>query len=425
MKKSAPRKRLWIWLTVGIALAAAIGAGVYYFTGEKPAAIQLDKVTRGQLSQIVTASGRANPAIKVEISANISAEIRKLYVKEGDRVAKDQPLVLLDSRRYEASNSQSLAAMRAAAAQVRLAAANADLAAKTRERQTELFKQNMTSKEALDTAETQHDVATATLEAARHAVSQAEAALNVTSDDLSKTLIRSPMDGVITRLPKQEGEMAIGNMFTRDVIMDVSNPNEIEATVDVDEADVASLKIGNAATVKIDALPGKKFDGKVIEIAGSAKINQLGTQEQTVSFEVKVLLSGDTAAIRPGMSATAEIVTATKEDVLQAPIQCVTMRDPEALAKLADKKHKKTGGDADLGISSDMNKMKEMVFAVRDGRVQPIWVKPGISSDTHIELTGDGLAEGQELACGPFKTVNRELKPGDRVEVKAEKGPGK
>ena len=419
MKKTNTRKRKIIWLIVALIIAAIIGVVLYVTSGEKAIKVQSDKVTKGELSQVVSASGHVNPAIKVEISANISGEIQKIHVREGDAVAKGQILVELDNRRYLATNEQSSAALKASKAQLRLSEAQLEMAEKTFQRQEELLSKKLTTKEAFDNAKTQLDVARASRDATRDAIRQAEAGLNLSADELGKTTIRSPMEGVVTRLQKEEGEIAIGSTLTRDVIMVIADPGQMVAEVEVDEADIVNVRLNNAAKVEVDALPGQKFDGKVIEIAGAATVNELAAQTQqdtTVTFAVKVLLEGDISKIRPGMSATADIITETKQDVFQVPIQCLTMRDPATLDKQTEPAKSKPGEDAGA-VLGDITKMKEVLFAIVDHRVKPVWVETGISSDTHYEISGEGLTENMEVVSGPFKTLNRELKPGDLVEV--------
>lgn len=429
MAKKTPRKhRKWLYLILALVVIAGIVGAVIVLTGKDEIAVQSGKVTQGELTQLVSASGRVNPATKVEISANVSAEIRQIHVREGDRVQRGQMLVSLDSRRYQANNQQAQAAVQAARAQARLAEARLELAKKTLKRTRELFDKKLASTEVLDAAETEVAVLEAGAQAARDSARQAAAGSKVTSDELAKATIVSPMDGVVTRLNKEEGEIALGSTFARDVIMEISDPARIIATVDVDEADIVDIELGDRATVEIDALPDVKFAGQVVEIAGSASVSLLGTQEETVSFEVEVLLEGDTSKTRPGMSATADIVTEVKTSVFQVPIQCVTMRDPEALKKAAEEGEPEAedatpaeeapeAKDTGAAVIGDITKMKELLFAIVDGAAQPLWVETGISSDTQMEVTGEGLAADQEIICGPFKTLNRELKPGDLVTV--------
>lgn len=422
MKQKRSRRRKWVWrILILLLLGGGIGGYFYFTSGEKAIPVQSGEVTKGELSQVVSASGRVNPMLQVEISANISAEIRQLHVKEGDPVKKGQTLASLDSQRYLANNEQSDAGLKAARAQVQQSKAQLELAQKNFDRQQKLYEQNHVTKEALDAMETQLTVAQATLAAAQFQVNQAQAGSRISGDELSKTTVVSPMDGMVTRLVKDEGEIALGSTFARDVIMEISDLNKIVATVDVDEADVVRVKLGNKASIEIDALPDVKFEGEVIEIAGSATVSQLGTQEETVSFQVKVLLKGDTSKIRPGMSATADIVTDTKTDVFQVKIQCVTMRDPEQEAATIEEKPAPKGkDDAGAAIIGDLSKMKELVFAIEDNRIKPVWIETGISSEKNIEIRGEGLTEGMPVVCGPFKTLNRQLKPGDLIEVKSD-----
>jgi len=422
MKRKRSRPRKWLWrLLILLLLGGGVGAYLLFSSGEKPVPVQSGEVAKGELSQIVSASGRVNPEVQVEISANISAEIRAIHVREGEEVAKGQTLVSLDSQRYQANSQQTDAGLKAARAQERQAEAQLALAQKNFERKKQLSTESHITKEALDAAETELTVARANLDTARFQVNQAQAGSRISGDELSKTTIVSPIAGVVTRLIKEEGEIALGSTFARDVIMEISDMTKIVATVDVDEADVVRVTIGDRATVEIDALPDTKFEGEVMEIAGSATVSQLGTQQETVSFEVKVLLKGDTSAIRPGLSATADIITETKDDVFQVKIQCLTMRDPDQeITASEDKSSAKEKDDTGPAIIGDLSKMKNVLFAIENERIKPVWIETGISSDTHIEITGEELAEGMQIVCGPFKTLNRQLQPGDLVEVKSE-----
>ena len=209
---------------------------------------------------------------------------------------------------------------------------------------------------------------------------------------------------------KEAGEMVVGSGFTRDVIMTVADLSMMEVEVEVDESDVPDVKIGQPAKVIVDAFPKAKFEGAVTAIANSAMIAAVGTQEETTSFNVTIRLSGDIARLRPGMSGTAEIVTATKTDVLAVPIQCLTMRDPEA-----DPNKPVSMLRADL--------LKEVVFTATDGRAAMVQVTIGISSDFDMAIEGE-LEPGTQLICGPFKVLNKELKVGDLLDVKDEAAVG-
>ena len=190
----------------------------------------------------------------------------------------------------------------------------------------------------------------------------------------------------------------------------VADLSSMEVQVEVDENDVPNVKLGQKTIVTVDAFPKKEFDGKVMAIANSAKVTAVGTQQETTSFDVTVLLTGSLEGLRPGMSSTAEIVTNTEENVLSVPIQCLTMRDPKA-----DPKKPANMLRADL--------LEEVVFTTTDGRAAMVPVKTGISSDFDIKIEAD-LEPGISLVCGPFKVLNKELKAGDLLDIKDEAAIG-
>ncbi|HPQ70145.1 MAG TPA: efflux RND transporter periplasmic adaptor subunit [bacterium] len=447
MAKKAKKRfyRKWWFRILVLAVVGLTVLIVYSALQEPKVMVQTGKVAKGELTQVVSASGRVNPAVEVEISANIAGEITKINTREGEHVEKGQVLVTLDNQRYAASHDQARSLLEVAKTELARTKAQHDLAASSFARSQELFKQKLISQEALEVSETEFKVAKAALKAAKDNIRNANAGLQISGNELSKTVIRSPIDGVVTSLKKEEGEIAIGSTFTRDVIMIVSDPNHFVATVDVDEADIVDIEIGDDATVELDAFPDNKFQAKVIEIAGSATVSSQGLQEETVSFQVKVLLDGDTAQIRPGMSATADIVTEKKADVLHVPIQCVTMRDPQQLAKEENKDKKPeeasptpvaneeatpaateeaTEKTAPAEAPGSIKRLKELLFAIKDNRAVPVWITTGISSETQIEIEGEQVAEGMEIVCGSFKTLNRELKPNDLLEIEPEGKPG-
>lgn len=446
MAKKAKKRfyQKW-WFRIFVVAVIALTAFIVYSEMQEPKVmVQVGKVTKGELTQIVSASGRVNPAVEVEISANIAGEITKINTREGEQVQKGQVLITLDNQRYAASHDQAQSLLELAKADLERAKAQHDLAASSFARSKQLHQQKLISQEALEISETELKVAKTQSDAARDNIRKARAGMKISGNELSKTIIRSPIDGVVTSLRKEEGEIAIGSTFTRDVIMVVSDPNHFVATVDVDEADIVDIEIGDDATVELDALPDTKFQAKVIEIAGSATISSQGLQEETVSFQVKVLLEGDTSHIRPGMSATADIITEQKQDVLQVPIQCITMRDPQLLTKQMNKDQTPAAddpaateqtptaetespadeNDSNIAVGGSISRLKELLFAIQDNRSVPVWITTGISSETNIEVEGEKVAEGLQIVCGSFKTLNRTIKPGDLLETEPEEQNG-
>ncbi|MDZ7262849.1 MAG: efflux RND transporter periplasmic adaptor subunit, partial [candidate division KSB1 bacterium] len=282
-------------------------------------AVQTDKVKRGDITQTVSGSGKVQPEVEVKISANVAAEIIKLHVKEGDPVKKGQLLVELDKARYEAAVDRARSNLKSAEANLKKAQSDY-------KRVQDLFEKNLSSLADLENAE-------ASLQLAESNVAQAKASLTQAEDDLSKTIIRSPIDGIVTKLNKEEGEIALGSQFQADVIMTVADLSRMEVVTEIDENDVVLISLGDEAKIEVDAVPDTSFKGIVSEIAHSATIRGRGTQEEVTNFEVSVAIKENVEKLRPGMSATVDISTETHKDVLHVPIQCVTVRMPDEFKK--------------------------------------------------------------------------------------------
>lgn len=411
---------------IGIVLVAIIAVVVVLNMGgneEKGIEVQLAKVTRGTLVKTVTASGKIQPATDVKISANISARITKLGVKEGDKVSKGQFLVALDRTNYEASVNSAKASLSAAEADVRRNLANVKKAQADYDRTKELVDKELSSASELDVVEAELNSSKALMDASKDQVLQAQAMLDRALDDLSKTTIYAPMSGTISLLNKEVGEIALGSQFQEDVIMVVSNLTTMEALVDVDENDVVSVAVGDTANIEVDALPERVIKGLVTEIASSAKISGEGSTDQKTEFEVKITVIENVTELRPGMSATTDIITDVKENVLSVPIQSVTVRTPQTL------KRKKSieGGDG-VAVADDSatqhyvpNKdgLVEVVFTVKDGIAEARQVKTGIQSESHIEIFA-GLDEGDEVVIGSYRAISKDLENGSDVTLEKE-----
>ena len=403
MKKAT---KIVVWAAVALTLAGIAGVVARSAMAEKKVTVYTRPVERKTIVQAVSASGKVQPVVKVEISAYVSAEITQLPVQEGQRVKAGDLLVELDSTRYKATRDGYGAAVTAAQSQLKLARINLEQARRDLERVQSLHAQGLTSKAEVEAAQTKLDAQHAVVRSAQDDVQRAAAQLRLAGDDVSKTVLRSPIDGVIIALNKEAGEMVVGSGFTRDVIMTVADLSAMEVLVEVDENDVPHVKRDQKATVTVDAFPKDKLEGVVTAIANSAKVKAAGTQEETTSFEVSIRLTAPLAGVRPGMSATAEIVTASKDGVLSVPIQCLTMRDPAA--------------DAQQSVSMmQADRLEEVLFPVEGGRATLVPVETGISSDFDIEVKA-ALEPGTQLVCGPFKVLNKELKAGDLLDVKDE-----
>jgi len=411
MKK---KKKIIIILGVVVVVAIIIVANVLK-SGEKTYKVQADKVQKSDITSVATANGKIAPITDVKISAYVPAKIIRLPVEEGDLVKRGQLLVQLDDTEYRAATNQ-------AKAQLASAKASLEQAQLVYERKKELFEKKLSSKEQYDMAKTDLDLAKA-----RH--EQAVASLDQAKYNLSKTTITSPMNGIVTSLNAEVGEIVmIGTMNNPGtVIMAVSDMSEIEAEVEVDETDIAEVKLGQEAEIEIDAYPDTLFKGEVTEIGHSARISGLGTQDQVTNFLVKVKLLDEVPRIRPGMSASVDITTNSRVDALNVPIQAVVMRE-EKSDTLTAKEKEKEGALASAntlpkkGNKKGKKEKKEVegVFVVKEGRAKFVEVKTGIADQQNIELVS-GINEDDMVVTGTYKIL-RTLKDGDKVKVTEKKG---
>ncbi|MCK5740525.1 efflux RND transporter periplasmic adaptor subunit, partial [bacterium] len=293
--------------------------------------VQTAKVEQQKIVETVTATGRIQPKTQVKISADVAAKITKLDVKEGEWVKKGRFLVQLDQERYQAAVESAVANLRSVESNVQLTKENLLKTERDYVRTKELFEKQLESQAMLDQAYAAFRVEKARYTSTLAQVEQAKAILKQANDDLSKTTIFSPMAGTISELNKEVGEIALGSQFQEDVIMVISNLAGMEAQVNVDENDIVAVTIGDSAKIEVDALPDHPFNGIISEIASSATITGSGTTEQKTEFEVKITVLEPGKKLRPGMTASADIITETREAVIGVPIQCVTVRTGKQL----------------------------------------------------------------------------------------------
>ena len=410
-KKS--KKKIIIFSAIGVVV---IALGLIVFLGSKKEPItpvQVEKVSRRTITQVVTATGKIQPEVQVKISPEVSGEIVALPVKEGQRVKRGDLLMKIKPDVYVAQRDQWAAG---------LLQAKASLTRTEPEfkRIESLYKKGLVS-------DTEHDQARAAFESSRAAYAQAKASLDQAEENLKKTTVLSPMDGSVSQLNSELGERVLGtNQFQGTDVMTIADLSRMEARVDVSENDVVLVSVGDTARVAVDAFGDKKINALVYEIANTAKSKGLGTQEEVTNFEVKMRIVDRSVALRPGMSMTGDIETETKQNVLSVPIQSVTTRMPKTEMK---------DGQAEGGQGGAMpvsnpsvrargeNKPKEIVFVVDNGVVKAIPVKRGISNDSHVEVV-EGVSEGAEVVSGSYKAINRELEDGSKVRVEEQKKVG-
>jgi HlyD family secretion protein len=373
--------------------------------------VQTEKVKKDRIVQTVTATGRIQPKTQVKISADVAAKIIGLHVKEGDWVEKGQLLVELDRERFEASVESAEANMRAVEANANLVKENMIKVEKDHARTKELFSKNLESQATLDQAYAAYMVEKARYQSSLEQVDQAKAALKQARDDFSKTTIFAPMEGTISKLNKEVGEIALGSQFQEDVIMIVSNLAGMEALVDVDENDIVTVQMMDSATIEVDALPDLVFRGTVSEIANSAKITASGTADQKTEFEVKISIDEPGTQLRPGMTASADIITEIHEDVMVVPIQSVSVRTPKQLMGNTN-----TDSSDTNKYNPDKDGFVQIVFVVNDNHTKAIQVETGIQSETHIEIT-EGLNPDDVIVTGNYRAISQSLQNDSKVIV--------
>ena len=281
-------------------------------------------------------------------------------------------------------------------------------------RSNELFTKGLISKSEVEGASTTYEVAKAQYE-------QAEAALKQSDENLNKTSIYAPMDGIISSLKVELGERVLGtSQFQGTEVMTVADLSRMEARVDVGENDVILISVGDTARVEVDAFPDRKLTGVVYQIGNTAKTKGLGTQEEVTNFEVRIRIIDKDVILRPGMSMTATVETETKNNVIAVPIQSVTTRSQ-------NKEKEKKGPDEstemaanDSRIKQTHEKVQEVVFVVENNVAKTVVVKRGISNDAYTEIVS-GLDENKQIVSGSYKAINRELEDGSKVKVEETK----
>ena len=373
-------------------------------------AVETEQAGRRQVVQTVTATGKIQPMIQVNISADVSAKITRLEVEEGEWIEQGTLLVELDREAYLAAVESAEANLSAAQANANLARENMVKAEKDYVRTKELFDRNLESQSVLDTVYAAAEVEKARYQSVLDQGEQAKAALRQARDALAKTTIYAPMSGTVSMLNKEIGEIALGSQFQEDVILEISNLEGMEALVDIDENDIVSVSIGDEAEIEVDALPDVKLKGRVTEIANSAKSSGAGTTDEKTEFEVKVAVIDPVAELRPGMTASAEIVTKVCDDCLSVPIQSVAVRTLDQIGAEGAEE-----GD-DGRFTPDSEGFVEIVWVVADGRAHARQVKTGIQSETHIEIA-DGLEDSDQVVIGNYRAISRDLKDNLVVEV--------
>jgi HlyD family secretion protein len=444
-----------IALGAGIAVALAIGAGTAsYYSHKGVVTVQTGKVQRLDLTSIVSASGEIKPKTYVNIGANAFGKITRLYVKEGDRVKKGQLLAQLENVQSTAdvnATQASLevaqtdavaaeAALNTSVADLNRAKSDAERAKLDWDRAQGLFKEALIAKSEYDMRKSAFETADAGLAQAQARVAQAKAQkdsaarriaqiranLTHAADVLQKTTYAAPFDGMITNLPVREGETVVIGIQNSpgSTLMTIAEMSVLTAEVKVDETDIVNVRLGQPAEVSIDAMPKRPFKAVVSEIGNNAIVRSTGvsTSQQTSAsqeakdFKVVVTLQNPPDDLRPGLTATAKITTATRGNALSVPIQALTVRTQADLEPR--KKDDKGSVQAATPQNQPKDKAKEEiqgVFVIRNGKAEFVPVQTGIAGATDIEVLS-GPNPSDEIVTGSYKVL-RTMKPGSSVKV--------
>lgn len=420
--------------TIGLFIVAIIvlvvGKKAGWFGQEYSISVATQKVESKTITELITANGKIQPETEVKISPDVAGEIVELYVEEGDEVKAGDPLCVIKPDIYISALNRAEATLNSSKA--RLAQAEAqqieqELAFK---RAKQLYDGGAIPVSEFETAEANYKVAQSEVNAAQFSVKSADASVSEARENLTKTRIYAPISGTISALNVEKGERVVGtNMYAGTEMMVVADLDRMEVEVEVNENDIVKVSKHDTALVEVDAYLQRKFKGIVTEIANSASTTGT-TTDQVTNFDVKVFLLSDSYAdlidsttgniypFRPGMSATVDIQTETRYNVISVPISAVTTR-----VKKEDGGTMEAGGETKQNINEEgsedntveREEKQEVIFVYKDGLVRKVEVKTGIQDNNSIEIL-EGLSVGDEVVTAPYNAINKSLK--DSMQVK-------
>lgn len=419
------KKTLYIVIiSVVVLLALLIGGKKAGWFGKQGNFKEVDtkKIAKIDIVETVSATGKIQPEIEVKLSSEVSGEVIELPIVEGQQVKKGDLLVRVNPDIYQSSLNRSQATLQNTRAGLNQAEASLKEAQASYNRNKQLFEKGIISKADWDRAVSTYEIAQANKQSAYYGVKSAAATVNEARDNLNRTNIYAPMSGTISKLSVELGERVVGTQqMAGTEILRVANLSHMEVEVDVNENDIVKVSIQDSAIVEVDAYLKKEFKGIVTEIANSA--DGILTSDQVTNFKVKVrileesykdLLEGKTeyfSPFRPGMTATVDVITDTRKDIIGVPISSIVIKTDTSTVKKGKKKDKK--------IESDTEEKFECVFVKEGDKAKLKVIETGIQDDTNIEIMS-GLNEDEEVIIGPYNTVTKTLKNGDGVEYKKE-----
>ncbi len=436
-----------IFIVIGVVLVgAAVVFANFYFKRDKGLTVTTEGIRARDLDAVVSASGKIQPKRLVNISADTPGRVVDLAVNEGDRIRKGQFLLQIDPKSLRTrveSNSASLRAAEQSLDQLRQGAETSKVqlqqAQQNLARQQDLWRQQLTTREALDKATNDVKAAESAvqerekqLRPQESRIAQEHATLESARYDLSKVRIESPIDGIVTRRNIQEGETAITGTMNNPgtVLLTLADMSIIQAEVEVDETNIPHVQLGQHAKVSIDALPDRSFAGHVAEIGNSPiQTTTQGTQPsgtQATNFKVVVVIDEPVPEVRPGFTCTSDITTATRRNVVSVPIPAVAVRElvydanGQVIKEPRTDKRRRPSAVEPVASAAELKpgqtrKETEGVFIVRNGRAEFVPIKMGIAGDKYFEVLS-GLSQGDQVITGPYNSV-RGMADGDLVKV--------
>lgn len=420
MKKKNRLLPLAIIALVLIIVFLVVGKKAGWIGSDLTVNVLSQKAEARTITEQITANGKIQPKTEVKISPDVSGEIIELYVEEGNQVIAGDPLLVIKPDMYISALNRAEAALNSAKA--RLAQAEAQLIERQLafKRAEQLFSTQTIAQSDFETAQAGFRVAESEVKAAQFSVKSAEATVAEAREQLTKTRVFAPISGTVSRLNVEKGERVVGTgMYAGTETMVIADLDKMEVRVDVNENDIVKVSLGDTALIQVDAYLNRKFKGIVTEIANSARVAGT-TADQVTNFEVKIFLIHNSYAdlidtvrqriypFRPGMSASVDILTNTREQVITVPVQAVTTRIPE-----------KPRGQVVAAGTALADERQEVVFRIEERRARKVVVKTGIQDKNYIEIT-EGLSAGDDIIAGPFNVVSRTLNDSMLVKVVTE-----
>ncbi len=438
-KKKKSNKILYILggLVAFLILFAIVGKSQGWVGQKKKIQVEISKAEKNTIIEKVSASGQVQPVVEVSLSPEVSGEIIEMKIEEGDSVSKGDFLLRIRPDNFQSAYDQAVAGLnqqKAALAQAKAAraraAANFKRAEQDFNRQKKLFDEKVISEADFQLAEANYQIAEQDSESAKESVNAAEYILTSAQarvadarENLRLTTLTAPMSGIVSKLPVELGETVLGtSQFQGTEVMRIADLSKMEVQVDVNENDIIRISVGDTAIIDVDSYSykDKTFRGVVTHIANTANdkvsadaVTEFGVRIQILnsSFQNLVKEEGIKYPFRPGMTASVDIITEVKKDILTVPLAAVTTR--------SEKDDKKRGNDDDSSASEDLEdeEVKEVVFVMSEGKAVKTEVETGISDFDRIEIVS-GVEEGTEVVSGPFLAVSKRLKDGEDIEAK-------